>query len=351
MNIIINREEAEELKQKKYWCLVYGRRKVGKTFLLKNLCSFNNLYTVKKDSSIFSEGRNISLSQLKEEVAAQLSKNNTLVIDEFQRLNQSIIEEWVTLHPKGRLILSGSSLRVIKKIFEPQSPLLGFFVPLKIGFIKALTMLRGLKKNVKGSEILELAAFLREPWLIPLYEKGSSEQFVFDTLTKSKHTISALIGEIFTEEEREISKKYNALLSLIGSGVWNTKELTSTMYSRNLIPDPSPTHIQQYLKNLEEMELVDSIKIYNSKKNYYRLKSPMMNVYYYLNDRYDLDREPSFEELKPTIQKLINLEVQNFIADLFSEIIGGRKEYYVSKDKEIDFIITKRNKAVLIGEV
>ena len=39
------------------------------------------------------------------------------------------------------------------------------------------------------------------------------------------------------------------------------------------------------------------------------------------------------------------------MADLFSEIYDGRKEYFVSPDKEIDFIITKRNKAEIIGEV
>ena len=115
---------------------------------------------------------------------------------------------------------------------------------------------------------------------------------------------------------------------MIGEGIWNTKELTSILYSRKLIPDPSPTHLIQYLKNLEEMELVESIKLYKTKGRYYRLISPLMNIYYYLDSRYDIsNRTISLEEIRPTLQNIINLEIQNFIADLFAEIYEGRKEY------------------------
>ena len=102
----------------------------------------------------------------------------------------------------------------------------------------------------------------------------------------------------------------------------------------------------------QEIELVESIKLYRSKGNYYRLSSPIMNIYYYLDSRYDIsNREAYLEEIKPTLERLISLEIQNFIADLFVELYRGRKEYVVSKDKEVDFIITKRNKAEIIGEV
>ena len=139
---------------------------------------------------------------------------------------------------------------------------------------------------------------------------------------------------------------------MIGRGIWNTKEITSILYARKLIPDPSPNHVIQYLKNLEEMELVESIKLHKTKGNFYRLFSPIMNIYYYLDDRYDIsNRQVSLNEIEPTLQKLINLEIQNFIADLFAEVYNGKKEYLLDKNKEIDFIITERNKSKIIGEV
>ncbi len=352
MGYIIKRGETSTVKSGKHWLLVYGRRKVGKTFLLKELCGFENYYTVKKDLDIISKDETISIQRLKQETKELLARNKTLVIDEFQRLSEGTLEELTILHPKGRLILSGSSLRVVNKFFEPKSPFLGFFTPLRIGFIAPSEMILSLKNKIEGERIIEIAAFFREPWLIPFYNNMRAAECIYQLINQSKYIIAALIGEIFTEEERELTKKYETILNLIGSGIWNTKELTSLLYSKSLIPDPSPTHVIQYLQNLEEMGLIESIKLHKGKGKYYRLASPIMNVYYYLDSRYDIsNRAASFEELKPTIEKLVNFEIQNFIADLFAEIYNGRKEYFVSNDKEVDFIITERNKPKIIGEV
>lgn len=352
MDYIIKRQESEEIKKEKTWLMIYGRRKTGKTFLLRYLCKFDKYYLVRKDRGILFEDRIETTKELVKEVNDNLNKNRPIVIDEFQRLDESIVEEITQSHPKGRLILSGSSLRIIKKVFAPKSPLLGFFTPMKIGLIKPSDILKGLK-NFAAEQKIEFSTFLREPWLIPSYNKEDILKFVYKIVINSKYVISSLIGEIFSEEERELSKKYAAILSLIGAGVWGTKELTNSLYNRNLIPDPSPTHIIQYLKNLEEMELVESIKLYKSKNKYfYRLRSPIMNIFYYLDDRYDItDREVSFEEIKPTLNRLINFEIQNFLADFFAEKFSGRKEYFLSPSKEIDFIITQRNKPIAVGEV
>jgi hypothetical protein len=352
MGYIIARKNAEKLLKEPHWLLLYGRRKVGKTFLLRDLCGFKNYFIIKTDLSVISPKENISLEALKIEAKNLLFKGETVVIDEFQRLNMSFLEDLASIHPRGKLILSGSSLRVIKKIFEPQSPLLGFFVPIKLGFIFPLEILGAFKKKLNFEKNIELSAFLREPWIVPLYNNEQSLEFLYKLITLSKQVIRSLIGEVFTEEEREMTKKYEALISLVGSGIWNTKELALLMYSRGLIPDSSQTHIIQYLKNLLEMELVESIKLNKTKGNYYRLYSPIMNIYYYLDNRYDIsNRDISFNELKPTLQKLFSFEIQNFIADLFAEIYNGRKEYFVSKEQEVDFIITIRNKNEVVGEV
>lgn len=352
MGYIIKRQDVNEILSKKQWLLLYGRRKVGKTFLLRELCKFENYYTIRQDGGIISGDNVLSSDKAFQEIKKIVSENKVVVIDEFQRLDNSILEQVVLLHPKGKLIISGSSLRIVNKIFEPKSPLLGFFTPIKIGFISPKDTIMGLKGKFEPEKVIELATFLREPWAIPIYNNQKTMDFVYELVTGSKYIITSLIGEIFTEEERELTKKYEAILNLIGEGIWNTKELTSILYSRKFIPDPSPTHLIQYLKNLEEMELVESIKLHKAKGRYYRLTSPIMNIYYYLDSRYNIsERNVSLEEIKPTIEKLINLEIQNFIADLFAQLYNGRKEYFISGDKEVDFIITKRNKAEIIGEV
>lgn len=352
MDYIIQRREAAEINKERAWLMVYGRRKTGKTFLLRNFCKFDGYFLVKKDLSVFYEDKAITLGEFSRNVKELLSSGRSVAIDEFQRLDESLLEEFTVVHPKGKLVVSGSSMRIVKKLFEPNSALLGFFTPLRIGFISPANILGGLKGKLKPPEAIELATFLREPWLVPLFGGEDILEFVHKVVTKSRFTIASLLGEIFSEEERELSKRYEAILRLVGSGVWNTKELASILYSRKLIPEPGVTNIMQYIKNLEEMELVEGVRIFNSKSNFYRLSSPIMNVYYYLESRYNIsNREMSLEEMKPTLEKLINLEVQNFLADFFAEKEGGRKEYFMSPEKEFDFIITKRNRLEIIGEV
>jgi len=130
------------------------------------------------------------------------------------------------------------------------------------------------------------------------------------------------------------------------------KNIASILAGRKVIERADSSLIIPYIKNMAGMGLVDSLPIFSSRKKMYRLSSPIMEAFFYLADRYGFeDRDVSFEEARPTIEKLKNFAVQNFIGDLFAGAYHGKKEYYVTPSKEIDFIITVRNKAVLIGEV
>lgn len=353
MDYIIKRPERGNIQDEQSWLLVYGRRKTGKTFLLKELCAFDRYYLVKRDLSILSGTDSLNPGEAVKRIREELAEGKQVVLDEFQRLPEGILEELLVEHPKGRLILSGSSMRIQKTFFSSKSPFLGFFTPRRIGFIDPVTMMRSLKQKFQPALTIELSAFLREPWLVPLYRAGESiEAFVFRASAHSAHIIPALIGEIFTEEERELSTKFEALVSLIGSGEWDAKRLANILHSRNIIPEPSQSSIAQYLKNLREMDIAEAVRPYRSKKLYHRLRSPIASVFYGLDRSYDIrHRSVSYEEARPTVRKLIHLEVQNFVADLFAELQDGRKEYCISPSREIDFIITKRNKPQVVGEV
>lgn len=69
-------------------------------------------------------------------IGSLLDKGETVVLDEFQRLPDRFWEEIALHHPNGRLIACGSSLGVIKKVFDRRSPLLGLFAPFRVDLIK-----------------------------------------------------------------------------------------------------------------------------------------------------------------------------------------------------------------------
>lgn len=354
---IIHRDEADEIKKIPGWVLIYGRRKIGKTFLIKNFLDYDVFFRVNRDGSIGAEKfviTNISnIDDFAKAATELLSSNKTVVIDEFQRLPESVLERISTVHPKGKLIFSGSSMRVVKKMFGGKSPLLGLAMQYKLGLIKPVNMLRELSKIIGALQAVELAPYLADAWTIPFLRKeGESAKNLYEILKYSKFTIPALVGEIFTEDEREFTRMYEAVLRLMGAGEWNYKNIASILAGRKLIDRADSSLVLPYIKNMVAMGLVEPLSLYSSKKKIYRLSSPIMEAFFYLDDKYDFEEaEVSFEEVKPAIEKLRSLAIQNFIGDLFAQAYNGKKEYYSTPSNELDFIITVRNKPVLTGEV
>ncbi len=77
---VIYRDEADEIKKIKGWILIYGRRKVGKTFLIKNFLDYDVFFRVNRDGSILAE--KFVISQI----------NN---IDEFWKKSLSFIRRGI----------------------------------------------------------------------------------------------------------------------------------------------------------------------------------------------------------------------------------------------------------------
>ena len=354
---IIPRDEANEIKEIEGWVLIYGRRKVGKTFLIKNFLDYDVFFRVNRDGSISSEKfviKNISnIEDFTESIIGLLSSGKTIVIDEFQRLPEPVLERISTIHPEGKLIFSGSSMRIIKNIFGSKSPLLGMAMQYSLGQIRPANILREMSKTTDGTEAIELSPYLADAWTIPFLRKESdSLKSIYEILKYSKFTIPALVGEIFTEEERSFTRIYEAILRLIGSGEMNYKTIASILADRKLISRADTSLVLPYIKNMVSMGLVEPLFLYSSKKKMYRLSSAIMEAFFYLDDKYDFgETDVSFEEVKPTLEKLRNFAIQNFIGDLFARALNGKKEYFMTPSNELDFIITVRNKPVLTGEV
>jgi len=356
--IVIGRDEADEIKETRGWLLIYGRRKVGKTFLIKNFLDYDSYFRVKRDGKILAEGFILdeinNLRDFSKAVQEMLKNGKIIVIDEFQRLPESLLEEIATIHPRGKIIFCGSSMRVIKKVFGAKSPLLGLVLQYRLGLVKPRNMLRELsKRGFEMRTVTELSPYLSDIWTIPFFRsEKSGMETIYKLLRYSKLTIPALIGEIFTEEERELTRTYEAILRLLGAGEWDYRQVTKILADRGLIDRADSSLVLPYIKNLVGMGLIETLPLFSSKKKMYKLASPIMEAFYYLSDRYNFEEvDVSLKEVKPALEKLRNLAVQNWIADLFAEIYQGRKEYFVTPEREIDFIITIRRKAVVVGEV
>lgn len=122
----IFRDESDEIKKINGWILIYGRKKVGKTFLIKNFLDYDVFFRINRDGSILAEKFAISIINNMDDFSRAVSQlllaDKKVVIDEFQRLPESVIERISTLHPDGKVIFSCSSMRVIKKLFGNKSP-------------------------------------------------------------------------------------------------------------------------------------------------------------------------------------------------------------------------------------
>ena len=75
--MIIPRHEVRNINAIKKWLLIYGRRKTGKTFLIRHFLKYNEYFFVKRDRTIIVEstGNSISYETLKELLDRMLKEN------------------------------------------------------------------------------------------------------------------------------------------------------------------------------------------------------------------------------------------------------------------------------------
>ncbi len=339
MNITVKRREAELLGNN--WALVYGRRKVGKTFMLRRFQSWDYFVLVSRDGNIWIDGADVerftNIDDFLSFLLKALRERKRVVIDEFQRLPDYILEKAATMHPSGTLILSGSSMRVVKEILGGRSPLLGLLEEHPIGLINA----RDMAESLDIKNFLDYTIYARDPWLIPLLSGKSIYEDLYRVMAHAQSTIPSLIGEIFREEERVLTSTYEGVIECIGSGHGKPSEIASILYSRGRIPKDSASAVVPYIKNLIKMGILKELELYGSRKKVYRMVSPIFSVFYFLSDKYEMEFNlPSFDAMKDNIMRVHGLCYEDFVVETIARIMGGSLRY--SLEPEIDGIIVDR---------
>lgn len=350
---IITRREVHSINELGGWILVYGRRKVGKTFLTRNFIDHDDYILIKRGGgALFEKGPVKSCDDDKiamDLIIDRINEGRTIVVDEFQRLPDEFFDKLQMVHPRGRVLLLGSSMRVAKELLSSRSPLLGLLAEVKMQLLSPSEIFLGLSQIMPARDALELGPYLRDPWCIPYYG-GTPSDTMERILRRSREAIPALIGEIFLSDERYLSRVYEGILRSLADGKTTLKEVADQLHSRGLIKANDPSLIRQYVLTMISMDLIQKIPVSNRKGSYYSIRSKVMDLYYYIDEKYGLDLG-GMELAGEVYTERSPKHIESFVGELLAEIYGGVFEYRMDQEKELDVLIKKRKKVVLVGEV
>ncbi|WP_297523555.1 ATPase [Thermococcus sp.] len=351
MRIIPRRIEFDNLKAPG-WKMLYGRRKTGKTFLVRNFLDYEGYFFANRNGTVIdiNSKRQLSYDEFRMEFIKRLGEGVT-VIDEFHRLPREFLDTLHAYSPEGEVILITSTLWLAMRLLgERESPLLGIVVPVRIGLIDEREILAELSKEIEGKELVEASVYLREPVLVPLY-RPSLREFLTDYFHSSGALVREIVGEAFSEEELRLSEVYLAVLHSIADGKSKSTEIGNYLLSGGLIEAPSS--VQKYLKVLTAMGLVRKKPIHGKKKRFrYSIASPLLDLHFYLEAKYAYtELETPREFIRRAIDEKLPRHVEGFVESLLAKIYGLRPVSVEMPELELDIALEGFKKLELVGEV
>jgi len=387
--ILIDRKKELEFLEKIYdskkseFIIIYGRRRLGKTYLVKYFIENKpHFYFLSKQRAIekefldfkekvsrkfnvFLEANNFE--NLFEEIDKKISKGKrfVIVVDEFTYWiinNKGIVSEfqyyWDEILSKKNimLIFLGSYMPVIEDVLlSYKSPIYGR----KTGQIELSQMpLISLKEFFPKKSVAELIEIYGFADTIPYYLLMVSKEANFKEMLKnllSPYLNFYSDAEFLIKEELREYNVYLDILKAINDGSTKLNEISSK--SRVDI-----TNISKYLKVLRGMKIIDKIKplTANTKeKNYlYILKDNYFKFWLRFIYPYYTEIAENLNEHVGFIEKNYN----NYLGNIFEEFckrllieykifpfLNIGKWWY--KDKEIDIVaLNEKTKEILFCE-
>lgn len=352
---VIPRRELDPVLRGFKWLLVYGRRKTGKTFYVRERAEYDRYFVVSRNKVLIDicSGEDYSQSEFRR-VLPLIVKEEKIVVDEFHRLDEPVLSTIQALGGVGHLILVTSTMHYFKEVVGKGSPLLGLFELRQVSLVDprdALVFAGSL--GLKGREMFEAACIVQEPWLAPLVERYK-EEAPFRLKEALRVYAPHLVGEVFAEEDIELTARYSAILGAIANGKRYSSEISSYLYSKGLIEKDNPGLISQYIKNLIQMGLIKAIPIEGRKRRsfQYRHASPILDIAYYLNEKYGFF-EADMDEQR--VGELFNERVPVYMEWFFEELLSrtfSMQPVKISKpDLEVDIALREHMKVKVVAEV
>ncbi len=348
LTMIIERPAEIRRLEGKQWMLIYGRRKTGKTFLVENYLKYDEMFFVNRDGSILDKStwESMVYDSFRRLLKAYLDAGKTVVVDEFHRLGSGFTDMVHALPQSGRLILVSSTLHTAGTMMNGASPLLGKLSEMRVPLINLGDSLLALEYEKDPKKRLEKAIMMREPMLIKMMENRE----ICDILESFSMTVSALTGEVFSEEDRKMTRRYEAVIRAVASGKSGTGEISSFLYSRGLLSKEDPSLIQQYMNNLVDMGILRKLPVWGRKRVVYEHVSPLSWLFYSMDERYGIgERTVSPGECEAYVRELMPHIIEAEIRDLMASLSGMRAYVHHDPDSEMDgiFVRFKRPESVL----
>lgn len=397
----VNRKEELEFLEERYrlssfeFFVIYGRRRVGKTELIKEfvqkkphlyfLCdrggTQNNLSRLRKKVGEFleepplaSENWEELFTHLVKRVKEKKMPKLIIAFDEFSYLVekddavpsffQVIIDE--ILKPENiMLILLGSSVSMMEKgVLSSKSPLYGRKTahlrvePIKFRHYPLFFPDNDFKKNLEFHAVLGGVPF----YMIQFSESKNTFLNINEEILSRRGHLYEEIDFLLKEEFREPAV-YRNIMEAVNSGCSKLVEIAN----KSNIPVQD---MDRYLKSLMNIGLLHRevpITEKNSKRSVYSIKDNFFRFWFYFCEPFKSNL--ALGELS-LIQKKINGNFNHFVARCFEEVI--RNEYFQlifpdfkqvggwwghwrengqRKELEIDFCaINDESKKILFGE-
>ena len=386
-------DEFESLVSGKMF-VVYGRRRVGKTELIRQFIT-----SIPEGKMYFyvdlveKQGILDSLSKAVQEQLGEMrkfsdfgdfldfidSKSNNrfvLVIDEFQRFLE-VAPQFITQlqnywdqklkHKKLMLILVGSSIGMIQKITNSKAgALYGRATRMKISPFKYTDFRFMFKELNEEEKIITYAVFGGTPYYLEKVKKfeGSIHRRIFELLLKKGAELFEEPKNLLEYENVRIHAKYNSILQATSAGKENISEIKDfTGIDTNTLP--------AYIKRLDELlELIgrkdpllgkERLGRYGIKDNFFRFwykfifpNQTALNLGNVKIVEDDIEENLNayvgriFEDIcKELLIAMVNRELKSYLLDF--ENIGS---WWNKKGEEIDIVAyNRKSRRILVGEV
>lgn len=390
--MFVNREKELKLLKEEYFedgfrfSVIYGRRRVGKTSLIKeyikNRPSIYFLVTLESEfillkrfqelvADFFDDDflRNIELKDIKqlfEYISSKtLEKKLIIVIDEFQyltKINKSVpsifqyIFDEILKNKNIHMILCGSIISMMyEQTLSYNSPLYGR----RTSSIKLEALdFRYLKEFFKNKNSIELVELYSVLYGIPKYiEMFKDTDNIYDSIEKNiLNKNSYLYDEAFFILNNEVSESitYFTILEVIASGEHKIGNIAGKL-NKNV------QNITSFISKLIELDIIykeipiTEINPAKSKKGLYYIKDNFFRFWfaYVLTQKSQLE----IENTKIVIDK-IKIDFPNFVSKTFENlsIQYALKNFDIEKcgrwwDKsiEVDLVGVSKN-SIIVGE-
>lgn len=291
--------------------IVYGRRRQGKSFLIKESKKYSkgifvyyqcikalNVVNAKNLKDVLLSNipnlflpENITLIELFELLFKySLEHEITLVLDEYSYLNeldyinsclQSLIDKY-KFDAHLKLILSGSYVDIMKNLINSKNPLHGRFkYILKIDQFDYYDSSFFYEKLSNEEKVNYYSVFGGTPYYLSLIDINKSFEENIINLFLKKDAI--LQNEILTTIQEKYSKIENAsyIMSLICDGKTSYSDINS-IFSMNVKNSDLP-YLLNTLINMGFIQKTYSINDIKEKHAYYSLKDNMMSFLFYIH--------------------------------------------------------------------